>query len=118
VATLADFGYFKEFRTLEDTILLFERNRTHTGIQSAAIVDGSFCTGVRPAATQPAIQWLIFDRETFSAFGPAAFDQRATALGRHAFEKSMGPCPFDSTGLIGAFHCLQPFNFIVGVSRK
>ena len=61
VAALADFGDFKKFRPLEDSVLLFERNRNHTGISREAIGAGPCgpqgCSGrlgmMIPADPQP-----------------------------------------------------------------
>ena len=66
---------------------------------------------------------LVFYGQTFTALSPSAVDKGATALGRHALEKSMGARTLDSAGLISTFHFLRPFIFAVKdvfkkISRK
>jgi len=46
-------------------------------------------------------------RESFTALGPAAFDDIPAGPGAHPFQKTVGPSPVDIAGLKCSFHDLK-----------
>ena len=64
---------------------------------------------------QPRDGWfLILNGKPFATLGAPPIDEGATTFGRHALEETMGARAFDPAGLVGTFHCSQPFYIRVG----